>query len=254
MVSEIGLALSGGGVRGVAHLGLIKALEENNIKIKALSGTSAGAIICAFYGSGYTVEETLEVILNIKTIKFLRPALSMTGLLKMKNLYKALEEFLPENDFSKLKIPVTIAATNIRTGLTEYFDKGNLIGAVCASSCIPVLFDPIEYNGQLYVDGGILNNLPSEPLQGKVDIIMGSHCNPIDRDFDPRNARLVMERALMLSITQNSYQSKTICDFFFEPRGLEPFKVMDIGQAREVYDIGYEQAKEQLLKLGLAGV
>ncbi|MEL7001655.1 MAG: patatin-like phospholipase family protein [Bacteroidota bacterium] len=254
MVSEIGLALSGGGVRGVAHLGLIKALEENNIAIKAISGTSAGSIVAAFYASGYSVDDILDVILNIKAIKLLRPALSKTGLLKMNNLYKALEELLPKNDFSGLSIPVTISATNIRTGLTEYFDEGDLIGAVCSSSCIPVLFDPFEHNGQLYIDGGILNNLPAEPLVGKVDCIMGSHCNPIDRDFDPRNARLVMERALMLSITKNSYQSKSICDYFFEPKGLEPFKVMDIGQAKEVYDIGYRQAIEQLEHLGLTTI
>lgn len=251
MVSEIGLALSGGGIRGVAHLGLIKALEENNIKIKALSGTSAGSIISAFYAYGYSIDEILDIIVNLKTFKFLRPALSMTGLLKMGKLYKLFKQYFPENDFSALKIPIVIAATNLKTGRIEYFDQGDLIGALCSSSCIPVLFDPFEYKGQLYIDGGVLNNLPAEPLKNKTKIIFGSHCNPIDREFAPKNARLVMERALMLSITQNASKGRLLCDYFFEPQGLEQIKVMDMGHAKEIFDIGYQQAKKQLLEFGL---
>ena len=83
-------------------------------------------------------------------------------------------------------------------------------------------------------------------MKGKADIIIGSHCNPIDREFEPKNVKWVMERALMLSITHNSYSNKPLCDYFFEPKGLEPYKVMDIGNAKEIFDIGYEQAKIQL--------
>ena len=243
---SIGLVLSGGGVRGVAHLGLIKALEENDIRIEKLSGTSAGSIVSAFYAYGYSVEDILDIILNINALKLFRPALSLTGILKMDHVYKFLEQHLPNNDFSYLRLPVTIAATNLKTGTTDYFDQGDLIGAVCASSCIPVMFDPVEYNGSLYIDGGILNNLPVEPIKDHVDKVFGSHCNPIDRDFEPKNARWVMERALMLSITNNSYNSKSLCDYFFEPKGLESFKVMDIGHAREIFNIGYEQANVYL--------
>lgn len=251
MVSQLGLVLSGGGIRGLAHLGLIKVLEENDIEITAVSGTSAGSIIAAFYAQGYSTDDILNIVLGINTFKFLKPALSLKGLLKMDTLYKELLPYFDVNEFAALKIPVAIAATNLRSGSTEYFEKGDLVGAICASSCIPVLFDPYSYNGQLYIDGGILNNLPVQPLVGKAKAILGSHCNPTDRDFKPSNARLVMERALNLSIMQNSYRDKLKCDFFFEPKGLEKFKVMDFKNAKEIYEIGYQQAQEKLALLGL---
>lgn len=251
MVSEVALVLSGGGVRGIAHLGLIKALEERQIKITALSGTSAGAIIAALYAYGYNTNEILDKLLSIKTSKFIRPALSLKGLLKLSTLYNLLQQYFPENEFSALNIPVSICATNLRTGRSEYFKEGDLIGAICASSCIPVLFDPFQYNDELYIDGGILNNLPVQPLLGSHKTIIGSHCNPTDENFEPKNARLLMERALNLAITKNSYGNKHLCDFFFEPVGLEPFKVMDLGHAREIYQIGYKQALTQLDKSDL---
>lgn len=252
MDKEIGLVLSGGGVKGVSHLGLIKALEESDVKIKMMSGTSAGAIVCAFYAYGYSTDDILEIVRSLKKIKFLRPAMSLTGILKMETLYKVLLPYFPNNSFSALKIPISIAATNLRTGRTEYFQEGDLVGAICASSCIPVLFNPFAYRGELYIDGGILNNLPVEPIVGKTGTILGSHCNPIDNNFKPKNARSVMERALNLALTTNSYSSKSHCDFFFEPAGLETYKVMDFSYAQKIYDIGYAEARKHITQFGLS--
>ncbi|UII25847.1 patatin-like phospholipase family protein [Fulvivirga maritima] len=245
---KVGLVLSGGGARGIAHLGVIKALEEAEINIDFISGSSAGAIVGAMYTYGYQVERILEIVKSIKTFKFLQPALSWTGILKMDVIRKFLELHL-KDDFEHLKKPLYIAATNVNTGKTEYFNKGPLLSAICASSCIPVLFDPVLHNNKLYIDGGILNNLPVEPLEGKCDIIIGSHCNPIDHDFDPKNAKLVMERALMLAITCNAYSRRSACDYFIEPKGLESYKVLDLSNIDAIYKIGYECAKEKIEKI-----
>ena len=246
-MKRIGLALSGGGARGVAHLGILKALEEYNIGFCALSGTSAGAVVGALYSYGYTPDEILGIFKEIKAYKLLKPALSWRGILNMDVLYQYLKKYMPENTFKALKIPMHVAATDVRSGKTTYFNEGDdLVGALCASSCIPVLFDPVKYNDRLYIDGGILNNLPCEPLRDNCDVVIAAHSNPIDEDFDPKNARVVMERALLLAISCNVYCRREQCDFFIEPLGLETYKVMDINSIDKIYNIGYEQAMKQI--------
>ena len=245
----IGLALSGGGARGVAHLGAIKALEEAGIKIDQISGTSAGAIIGGMYAYGLPVEEILQAFIGIKPFRFLQPALTVRGFLKIDVLYKYLSQYITENSFDHLQIPLAIASTNVRTGETEYFREGLLIEAMCASSCIPVLFDPYAFNNELYIDGGILNNLPAEALKGRCDYIIGSHSNVIDDDFQATNFSNVTERALMLAITRNVVLSKELCDLIIEPVDLKSFKVMDISKVKDIYGIGYQAAKEQIKSL-----
>ncbi|MTI21545.1 patatin [Fulvivirga sp. RKSG066] len=248
---KVGLVLSGGGVRGVAHLGVIKALEENDVTIDCISGSSAGAIVGALYAAGHDVLDILDIITQIKTFRLLQPAMSWKGILTMEVVEKFLEKYLPADDFDDLKIPLYVTATNLRTGKSESFNQGRLRRVICASSCIPVMFNPVVYNGELYIDGGILNNLPVDPIREQCDFIIGSHSNPVDDNFDPRNVRVVMERALMMAITQNVYQRKSSCDFFIEPKGLEPYKVMDLAKATEIYEIGYEYTKQQIEKENL---
>lgn len=243
---KIGLALSGGGARGIAHLGVIKAFKEKGIEFDIISGTSAGAIIGALYADGYSTNDILKILLDIKPFKFLQPALNSKGLLKMELIQKFLEDYLPHNSFESLKKPLYVAVTNIRTGESEYFSKGELIPVICASSCIPVLFNPIQFNDEKYIDGGILNNLPAEVLKDKVNTVVGIHSNPIDRNFVMKNFSNALERALMLAITRNVYLSASSCDYLIEPKGLEPFKVMDIGKANEIFKIGYEQGLMQI--------
>jgi len=251
---KTGLVLSGGGVRGVAHLGIIKALEEKEIKFDVISGTSAGSIVGALYSYGYSVDEILKVIVEIKAFKLLQPALSWTGLLNMEVVERFLMDYLPIDDFSSLKIPLYIAATNLNSGKTEYFHSGKLRAAICASSCIPVLFNPVKYNENLYIDGGILNNLPVEPVRDQCEVIIGCHSNPVDSDFQPKNAKGVMERALMMAITKNAHQNKSKCDIFIEPDKLAPFKVLDLNKANDIFLIGYEHASKQLEKEDLKGI
>lgn len=249
--TKIGLVLSGGGIRGVAHLGAIKALEEHGVTFSVISGTSAGAIVGALYASGHSINEILKMVLGINTFKLMRPALSWKGILNMNAVEVFLEKYLPDDSFEKLDIPLYITATNLKTGKPESFHKGLLRKVICASSCIPVLFDPVEHEGKLYIDGGILNNLPVQPIKDQCDFIIGVHCNPIGNDYDAKNARGVMERALMLAITQNVYMERILCDLFIEPKGLEPFRVLDVNKAQEIYSIGYEQTIKQIETEGI---
>ncbi|MES2731291.1 MAG: patatin-like phospholipase family protein [Bacteroidota bacterium] len=236
---KIGVALSGGGARGIAHLGVLKALLEQGIVPDMISGVSAGAIAGALYASGYHPDEVLEIIVSTKMFRFMRPAMSRVGILKMERTDEIYLKYLTGNSFEKLNIPLVVSATNLNLGQTVYFSTGELIKAVQASSCIPVLFEPIIFNGNTYADGGILNNLPVEPLLETCDCIIGVHANPYDTQLRLKSMKAVIERSLLLAIHNNVVQRIKCCDLFIEPSELKHFVTFDIAKARQIFEIGY---------------
>lgn len=242
----VGVALSGGGTRGFAHLGMLQALQEADVTIHRLSGTSAGALGGAFFAHGYAPREILEIFLGVNPIKYLRPAVNLRGLIKMNKARAFFLKHLPENTFEDLNIPLTIAATNLNRGATEYFDTGDLIEPMLASSCLPIIFDPMQIGEERYVDGGILANLPAKPLIDQCDVILGMHCNPVGEEFGKFTFRSLLERSLMMAINYNTYDVKPHCDLFWEPPALYGYRVFDVSRATEIYEIGYTYAQERL--------
>ncbi len=243
-VMTTGLVLSGGGARGICHLGVIKALEEFNVKIDYISGTSAGSVTGCLYSYGYKPDEILEMIVNTAFARSLKFAWAWTGLLKLDGLQELFLKFIPENDFSALKIPVVIAATEMRKGKIEYFSRGELIPAILASCCIPVVFNPYQFNGGVYVDGGVLDNLPVKAISDKCDFIIGSHCNFIRSEVDLKNFRTVIERSLLMAINGNTTISKSLCNVLIEPPDIGIYSGFDVNKAKEIFDLGYRYTKE----------
>lgn len=241
---KIGLVLSGGGARGACHLGVIKALEEFDIKFDCIAGTSSGSLMGALYSYGYHPDEILDIIVKIKVFKSLKLAWTLKGLLSLEGLQKLLLKHIPENTFEALKIPLTVAATDIRKGQVEYFSHGELVPVLVGSCCVPAVFNPIQFNGGLYVDGGILDNLPVKAIRDQCDIIIGSHSNFITSAFDVKNLRAVVERSLLMAINGNTTISKTLCNVLIEPPEVGKFSGFDLGKAKEIFDIGYRYTKE----------
>ncbi|MEQ9591316.1 MAG: patatin-like phospholipase family protein [Cyclobacteriaceae bacterium] len=241
---KVGLVLSGGGARGMAHIGVIKALEEFGLKFSCIAGTSAGSIVGAMYAYGYQPDEMLSILKNISVFRSVRPAWAWTGLLTMDGLRDLLYKHMPEDNFSALKIPMTIAATEIKQGTTHYFTEGKLIPAIISSCSVPAVFNPSSYNGGMYVDGGLLDNLPSRVIRDECDVLIGSHCNPVGKNFDPTNVKLVIERSLLMAINVNTSISKRHCDVVIEPERLSQFSSFEIAKAKEMFDIGYQYTKE----------
>jgi NTE family protein len=240
----IGLVLSGGGARGICHLGVMKALEEFNIKVDFISGTSAGTVTGCLYSYGYKPDEILTMISTASFARTIKLAWTWTGLLSLDGLRNLLIRYMPENSFDTLKIPVTIAATEIKKGKIEYFTQGELIPAILASCCVPAVFNPVQLNGGLYVDGGIMDNLPVKAIYDKCDFIIGSHCNFIRSDVDLKNFRTVIERSLLMAINGNTTVSKTLCHILIEPPEVGKYSGFDLSKAREIFDIGYRYTKE----------
>ena len=245
---KTGLVLSGGGARGIAHLGVLQALEELEVKIDVISGTSAGAIVGALYAAGYKPGEILNIITATRFFKTMRPAWAWTGLLSLQGLHDILLSHMPENNFESLHIPVYIAATEIQKGEVEYFSQGALVPAILASCCVPAVFNPVSFRGGIYVDGGVLDNLPVKPVREQCDFVIGSHCNRIGHNFNLRSLRSIIERSLLLAISGNTAGSKARCDVLIDPVDLGNISGFQINKAKKLFESGYEYTIKNFTK------
>jgi NTE family protein len=149
---KIGLALSGGGIRGVSHLGVMQALTDQGIEFSHISGTSAGAIAASFFAAGYAPKEVLQIIKETKLLKLLRPSIGSAGLISILRARFLFAKYIPHNSFQKLNIHVTISSVNLGEGKLVYFTDGELDMAILASCCLPGIFKPIIINEHMYID------------------------------------------------------------------------------------------------------
>jgi NTE family protein len=237
---SISIALSGGGAKGICHLGVLQAFEEEKIQIDALSGTSSGAMIAALYAYGYSPKEILNMVIKTSFFKLMKFTTTLNGLLTLDNLGKILIKHMPENDFNVLKKPIYIAATELIKGKTVFFTEGELVKPILASCCVPVIFNPLKYKDGIYVDGGILKNLPAEILrENNYDKVIGSDCNPIDHNFALTGVKKLIERSLLLAINGNNASSKEFCNVVIEPPEMKKYSSFDLTKGKEIFEVGY---------------
>ncbi|MET3113405.1 NTE family protein [Pedobacter sp. CG_S7] len=240
-MAKVGIVLSGGGIRGIAHLGVLKAFINAGVTFSHISGTSAGAIAGAFYAAGIDPEEGLNIFIKSKLLRFMRPAMGSLGLINLEYTTHLLKEYFPEDKIEKLKIPLTIAATNFTNGKLVYFNKGPLIKALQASSCIPGIFKPIMIDEHLYVDGGVLNNFPIEPLLTNCDFIIGSSCNHLRAVEKVSTFKSLVVRSVRMSINKDMEQKAAFCNILIEPKGMGEFSTFDVKKAETIYWLAYEE-------------
>lgn len=249
---KLGLVLSGGGARAATHLGLLKLLEELDMKPDEISGSSAGAIIGAFYSSGFKIEEILKIfeeasLFNITNLLFLKQ-----GIFDMKSFEELFKIHFPDNSFSSLKLPLHITAVDILNGKEVCFSNGDLHKALMASSCIPFVFQPVSYQGTLFVDGGVINNLPVEALQESCDYIIGSYCNSIKIEPEKVQMNDVIDRTFHLTMGSSVKLRAEKCDWYFEPGDMSQYSIFNLKKCDEIYAYAYQQAisrKDELLQL-----
>ncbi len=246
---KYGLVLSGGGTRGFAHLGALKALEEHGIKPDIISGVSAGSIIGALYADGNSPEDTLVSLTSNNLFGFVRPTIPKEGLLRMTGFEKTLEKTLRAKTFEELGIPLLIHAVNINTIEYTLFDKGDLIKAIKASSSIPVVFPPVTIGKHKFLDGGILNNFPVEPLLGRCENIIGINVNPVGKANKVNGLKTIAIRSFHLSMRNHAELRKEKCDIYIEPESLEDFGILDLSSAEKIFETGYKKTKEVLESL-----
>lgn len=237
---KVGIALSGGGVRGIAHLGVLKALEELGVTIDYISGTSAGSIVGAFYANGFTPEEARKIVAKTNLFQIVWPAFSWKGIFSMSRSEDAFRKHFKQDAFKAAQIPLRIVATNLNTGKAQVFSEGPLVKPMMASCCIPFVFDPIKIDGDLYVDGGIVNNLPVEAIREDCDIVIGVNASPVLKEEKLGGTKKMIERISMVSLSANVAKSAISCDLLIEPKALRSFGTFDIKMSGKIFDIGYE--------------
>ena len=276
---KVGVVLSGGGAKGLAHIGALKVIEDAGIRIDYIGGTSMGAIVGGLYASGYNAKqldsifrtidfETLiqdEVPRSAKTFfekdDAERYALTLpfddfkvaipSGISKGQNVYNLLSRLLIHvkdvNDFSELPIPFFCVATNIETGEEIILNRGYLPRAVSASAALPTLFSPVTINDTIYIDGGVVNNYPVDEVRAMgADIMIG-----VDVQHDLWN-RDKLKSAVDVMLQINNYRTmnamvekKKRTDIYIHPQ-IDEFSVVSFADERQIVKAG-ETASTELL-------
>ncbi len=245
------LVLSGGGARGFAHLGVLQAFEELEIPIDEIAGASAGAIVGAFYFAGHKPKEILKLISSYRIYHWARPIWRKPGFMHMDKIAELFSKYMPDT-FEKLDRPLTVSVTDILQAATLFFNSGPLVPAVCASACLPVLFEPIKFAGSQMVDGGILNNFPTDPFIGKGTNIIGVHVNPVPGGLEHIHFKNMPDRTINLLLRREVLEKKDQCTVFIEPMECWKYNILDIGEGETIFKIGYDATmlmKDELLKL-----
>lgn len=177
MTSKIGLALSGGGARGLAHIGVLKVLEQERISVDCLSGASMGGLIAAIYLAGLGPDlmeqeaRRMSQLHNLLTL--VDPSLPRRGFFEGRKVYGYLSGHLGGRTFDDLRLPLTLVAVDLNAGQEVHLNQGQVVDAVRATIAIPGIFTPVERDGQLLVDGGLLNNVPADVARGMgADVII----------------------------------------------------------------------------------
>lgn len=236
---KTGLVLSGGGTRGFAHLGVIDALLENGIKPDIISGTSAGAIAGAFIAAGKTPKEIRDMLKKGSFFKYTKLQLPKDGLMKLDGLKELFQKEVKAKNMEDLDIPLSVTISNLNTGEVEYRNTGPLDETVLASASIPILFAPVDINGEKFVDGGLIDNIPIEPIKHDCEQIIVSNISPIKPKKEFKNLIEITTRTFYMSVNANTKKIQKFADIYIEPENIESYEILSLSHANELYELGY---------------
>lgn len=251
MQYNIGLALSGGGIRGISHAGALMAMEELNIKPDIISGVSAGSIVGALYADGYNPMQIMEMFEHIRFRQMTKFDMPDGGFFSIAAFGKFMAKKLRARTFEELKIPLRIVATNFEEGIPETFSSGNLLKPIIASSSIPVLFIPQKINNIHYVDGGLLKNFPVSTIREDCSTVIGVNAGPLVAKKFKAKIMDVAFRTYHFMIRSNTLHDRELCDILIEPDNIYDFDLFETDKIHEIFDLGYTSAKKILMETKL---
>lgn len=279
---KVALVLSGGGAKGYAHLGVLRVLEKENIKIDYIAGTSIGALVGTLYSIGYSVDEIEKVLDNLNIESFLESGSDLTGLdldkketlkkysfyinfdnelnyslpkglreteelyLVVKNLLKNYEN---TKNFDSFPIPLRVVATNLNTGETKSFSEGDIAKVLTASMAIPTIFEPVEVNGALYVDGLVSRNLPVEEAYDMgADLVIASDVGTPVVKKDNYNILSVLNQMIAIQSSYITKDSKEKATILISP-DIKNISATDTTKRKDLIDLGEVATQGQIAKL-----
>ncbi|WP_336016926.1 autotransporter phospholipase A1 FplA [Fusobacterium polymorphum] len=279
---KVALVLSGGGAKGYAHLGVLRVLEKEDIKIDYIAGTSIGALVGTLYSIGYSVDEIEKVLDNLNIESFLESGSDLTGLdldkketlkkysfyinfdnelnyslpkglreteelyLVVKNLLKNYEN---TKNFNNFPIPLRVVATNLNTGETKSFSEGDIAKILTASMAIPTIFEPVEINGALYVDGLVSRNLPVEEAYDMgADLVIASDVGTPVVKKDNYNILSVLNQMIAIQSSYITKDSKEKATVLISP-DIKNISATDTTKRKDLIDLGEVATQGQIAKL-----
>jgi NTE family protein len=245
---KTGLVLSGGGTRGFAHLGIIAALFEKGIVPDVISGTSVGAIVGAFIASGKSPQEVLAIFKKGWFFKYTKLHIPVDGLLKLDGLKEVLQKEINAKDIEDLEFPFYVSVSNLNTGLVEYKSAGPLGETVLASASIPILFSPVKLGTELYVDGGVVDNIPVKPIQNDCEKMIVCNISPINPKAKVKNLIQITSRTFYMNVNARTHEIAGSAAIYIEPEGIDKFDILSLSHADKLYKLGYDSAIKALEK------
>ena len=248
--TKVGLALGSGGAKGIAHIGVLRALQNANIKVDYISGTSVGAMVASMVAFNVNLDVVAEIAKSMTLAQITTFKLSKTGFFTADPLKEILIEHLGEVNIEDAAIPLSIVATDINTGEEVIFTEGPLADAVCASASIPGVYIPMQLNGRTLVDGGIVQSVPVQAVKAMgAGVIIASQLGGVGAYEEPKNVLDVMRNAFDIALSHRNYEETKIADILIA-MDLRDFSISDNTQRfDELCAIGYSTATKALEKM-----
>jgi len=252
---KTGLVLSGGAARGVAHIGVLEAFDEENFKVDVIGGVSVGAIVGALYASGKSALDISKIgeFLTWKNLIEVKVTptrlLNLSGIISNERMSSFLKSYIGDKTFSDLKITFVCIACDLRTGEEIVFDSGKLIPAVRASSAVPGLFEPVSFSHRILVDGGVVDNVPVETVRRKgAQFVIVSWTGGGEVFKEQGDIISILTQVIAISGKLIASEKLEKADFVISP-DLSDIKPTDLDRFDEIRERGYFAAKENYKKL-----
>ena len=246
---KIGLALSGGGAKGFAHLGVFKLLEESGLKPEIISGTSAGSLMGVLFADGYSAEEIKNMFIGREFSEFAQLQIPKSGLFNYDRFQDFLRRHLRTKRIEDLPIPTVIVATDLDHGCSHEFRSGPIVEAVTASCCMPIVFSPVLIAGIHYVDGGLFRNFPVSTIRDECEYVIGVNVSPLIPQRYKQTLLHIAQRTYHYVFKANAIEDRELCDILIEAKEVGLYKTFDLENINLISEIGYEAAVEAFQKV-----
>lgn len=249
---KLGVAFSGGGARGFAHVGALLAIEEAGLKPDAVAGVSAGSVIAVMYAAGVPPLKIADFFARTGFRDFAELGLGSGGIFSIhKFMNFVLKAIGDKKNIEDLNIPTFIGATDLDNAAPHVFSEGPIGPRMLASCSIPIMFSPIVIDGVHYVDGGVLRNLPAWILRDKCETLIGVNCSPLSTKSEYKSIISVALRTYNLMAKANQSEDMAMCDISVETPEIAGYAPFNLKNIKELVLSGYMHTRKALKDAGL---
>ncbi len=240
---RLGVCLSGGGARGFAHIGAMRAMRELGLIPDIIAGVSAGSVVASFYSAGLLDDDArdplLEMFTDSRFREFAELHVPRESFFSLERFRRRLERIIPYRNVEDLPIKTVIGATDLDLGMKKAFTEGPLAERIVASCSIPIIFDPVTIDGHRYVDGGVLHNLPSWAIRHLCDRLIGINCSPMYQAPPPRTILGIAQRSYALMSKHNVIPDLELCDAVVNLTEVADHQAFDLKSLSLLVESGY---------------